>query len=151
MEALLIAWFLFCLVAISVYVILFVAVIKSAKQKGRSSGLWFFLSICFTPVFCLFILKCIGTTDEKRRELIIEEERLRLKIQEEKLRGKTNAELQSILGILKEENEIIEEESEEERKKKEKKEVIMRNLFLLFVGLVIPLCFIAVALCNKSN
>ena len=80
MGTLFIAWFLFCLVAISVYVILFVAVVKSAKQKGRSSGLWFFLSICFTPVFCLFILTCIGMTDEKRRELVIEEEKLRLKV-----------------------------------------------------------------------
>jgi len=115
MEALLGGMVFLFLIGIAVYVILLVAVVKSAKQKGRSSGLWFFLSIFFTPVFCLFILKCIGMTDEKRRELVVEEEKMRLKI---------NAELQGIQiedsKTIEEEEVLAKEEREEREKKKEK-------------------------------
>ena len=58
----------FYLIVIAVFVALFVLVVKSAKQKGRSLWAWFFLSLFFTPILCLFILMCIGMTDEEKRK-----------------------------------------------------------------------------------
>ena len=58
----------FYLIIIAAFVALFVLVVKSAKQKGRSPWAWFFLSLFFTPILCLFILLCIGMTDEEKRK-----------------------------------------------------------------------------------
>ena len=127
MEALLIVWLLFVLIAITVSVILLVVVVKSAKQKGRSSVLWFFLSLCFTPIFCLFILFCIGMTDEKRRELIVEEEKLRLKVNE----GLQNVEEESV------EKECFDEEDEG-------REVIGKTAGGIVIFLLLVILFIVI-------
>ena len=138
MEALLGGMVFLFLIGIAVYVILLVAVVKSAKQKGRSSGLWFFLSICFTPVFCLFILKCIGTTDEKRRELVIEEEKLRLKVNE-KLQG---VQIEEVV-LAKEEREEEERKREKKEERKRRKERIVLIFYLIIIFVFISLIIIS--------
>lgn len=63
-------------IALTIY--FFVLVVKSAKQKGRSRFLWFFLSLLFSPFLCLLILMMVGETEAHRHARIIEEEKLRM-------------------------------------------------------------------------
>jgi len=72
---------LFLLVAsIIVYLWLHVLVAEAAKKRGRSGGGWVVLALFISPLGAWIILLCLGDTDEKRRQKIIEEEEWRQNI-----------------------------------------------------------------------
>lgn len=54
-----------------------------AHKRGRSAGLWFFLSFIISPILVILLLLVLGETDEKHRERIAEEERIRQEIRGE--------------------------------------------------------------------
>ncbi|MBR4217553.1 MAG: hypothetical protein IKR71_00720 [Bacteroidales bacterium] len=54
-----------------------------AKKRGRSTWLWFFISIFISIILALLLLLVLGETDEKRKERIAEEERIRKDIRGE--------------------------------------------------------------------
>lgn len=52
-----------------------------ARKKGRSGFGWFVIACIITPYLSMIILACLGETEEKRRERIMDEERLRQRSQ----------------------------------------------------------------------
>ena len=51
-----------------------------AKKRGRSGFGWFVCSLFLSPIIGIFIVACLGDTEEKRRERIYEEEEIRRQI-----------------------------------------------------------------------
>lgn len=53
-----------------------------AKSRGRSYWGWFCLSFFFiSPLLGIIILACLGDTEERRREKILEAEEIRLSLE----------------------------------------------------------------------
>ena len=48
-----------------------------AAKRGRNIMLWFVLAIFTSPFLAILMIACIGETDEKRKERIIQEEEWR--------------------------------------------------------------------------
>ena len=48
-----------------------------ASKKGRSFIGWYIFSVLLSPLIGLIVVLCLGESDEKRRERIIEEEKIR--------------------------------------------------------------------------
>lgn len=51
---------------------------KCAEARGRKYGLSLLASFLFTPFIILFVLLCLGDTNERRKEKILEEESWRM-------------------------------------------------------------------------
>ena len=75
-----ILFILFLLLVGAVFIWLFVLVGKAADKRGRSSGGWVVFALIFSPFAAWIVLLCLGDTDAKRREKIIEEEELRQRV-----------------------------------------------------------------------
>ena len=71
------AFLVFALLFIVNYVILFYYVYEMANTRGRSMFYWILCSFLITPLISIILLKCIGETDEKRKQRIIQEEELK--------------------------------------------------------------------------
>ena len=54
-----------------------------AQKRGRSTWLWFIISIFITIFFAVLLLLVLGETDEKRKERIAEDEHIRKGVREE--------------------------------------------------------------------
>jgi len=66
-------WVIFIILSI----VLLIFVYKMAKKRGRSGGGWVFLSLFISPLLSMIILACLGETEERRTNRIIQEEELR--------------------------------------------------------------------------
>ena len=75
-----IALLVFFVLLLVVYVALCFCVMNTARRLGRNDVGWFILSFFFTPYFGAIMVACLGETDKKRRERIIEDEELRQNI-----------------------------------------------------------------------
>ncbi len=69
-------WFFLVLIAIITLIIVSIYIVyEMAEQRGRSIGLWIFLSLLiFNPLIVMFCLLCLGETNEKRRERLLKDE-----------------------------------------------------------------------------
>jgi hypothetical protein len=69
-----------------IWIVLFYYVYEMARTRNRSVLFWIFYSLLLTPLLSIILLKCIGDTEERKKERILEEEELkeivRLKYQE---------------------------------------------------------------------
>ena len=54
-----------------------------ASKKGRSFIGWYIFSILLSPLIGLIVILCLGESDEKRKERIIEEEKIRTSVRNE--------------------------------------------------------------------
>lgn len=54
-----------------------------ASKKGRSFIGWYIFSILLSPLIGLIVVLCLGESDEKRKERIIEEEKIRNSVRNE--------------------------------------------------------------------
>jgi hypothetical protein len=54
-----------------------------ASKKGRSFIGWYIFSVLLSPLIGLIVVLCLGESDEKRRERIIEEEKIRNSVRNE--------------------------------------------------------------------
>lgn len=54
-----------------------------ASKKGRSFIGWYIFSILLSPLIGLIVILCLGESDEKRKERIIEEEKIRNSVRNE--------------------------------------------------------------------
>lgn len=73
------------ILALAVVVLVLVAFIalcmvpvSMAKKRGRSKLGWFLFSFFLSPLLGMIFLACLGETEERRRERLLEEEELRL-------------------------------------------------------------------------
>ncbi|MDF9831786.1 hypothetical protein [Parabacteroides sp. PF5-6] len=48
-----------------------------ARKKGRSGLGWFLVACFITPYLSMIILACLGDTEKRRRERMLEDERIR--------------------------------------------------------------------------
>lgn len=69
------AFFLALIVVI--YLLLCIIPVQMAAKRGRNIMLWFVLAIFTSPFLAILMIACIGETDEKRKERIIQEEEWR--------------------------------------------------------------------------
>lgn len=67
----LLVWVLFCIIPA-----------KMAKSRGRSYWGWFLFSFLFNPLFGILILACLGDTEKRRREKVVESEEIRLSLKQ---------------------------------------------------------------------
>ncbi|WP_284652105.1 hypothetical protein [Flavobacterium terrisoli] len=65
------------LLILSFIILLLVVPVKMANRRGRSAFVWFLVSLLISPFLSMLFLYLLGETDEKKRELVIEDERLR--------------------------------------------------------------------------
>lgn len=56
------------------YIALCMVSVSMAKKRGRSEIGWFILSFLFSPILGILLLTCLGETDSKREERIMQEE-----------------------------------------------------------------------------
>ena len=68
------------LISLGIYIAFCLIPASMAKKRGRSGFGWFFCSLFLTPIVGIFIVACLGDTEEKRRERIYEEEEIRRQI-----------------------------------------------------------------------
>lgn len=54
-----------------------------ASKKGRSFIGWYIFSVLLSPLIGLIVVLCLGESDEKRKERIIEEEKIRNSVRNE--------------------------------------------------------------------
>ena len=64
-------------IAIIFWIIIACLIFPFANKRGRSGFGWFIFSVIFSPLLGFIVLLCLGETEEKRRERIIEDEKLR--------------------------------------------------------------------------
>ena len=68
-----------------------------AEKRGRNKVGWFLLSfLLFSSVLCMFFLLCLGETEEKRKERIMEEEELRLIVRRKHTRQESTTETRNL-------------------------------------------------------
>lgn len=60
-----------------------------AKKRGRSQFGWFLFSFLFSPILGMIFLACLGETDDRRKERIMEEEELRQLMERKYARERT--------------------------------------------------------------
>ena len=53
-----------------------------ASKKGRSGFGWFIIACFISPYLSMILLACLGDTDKKRREKLLEDEEFRQKIRD---------------------------------------------------------------------
>lgn len=59
------------------YLLLCIIPVQMAAKRGRNIIIWFVLAIFTSPFLAILMIACIGETDEKRKERIIQEEEWR--------------------------------------------------------------------------
>lgn len=52
-----------------------------ARSRGRSYWGWFWFSFFLNPLLGVIVLACLGDTEERRREKILEAEEVRLSLE----------------------------------------------------------------------
>lgn len=71
---------LFLLFVAAIFIWLYALVGKAADKRGRSAGGWIIFALIFSPLAAWIVLLCLGDTDAKRHQKIIEEEELRQRV-----------------------------------------------------------------------
>ena len=66
-----------CLLVVGINILLCMIPANMAEKRGRSKIGWFLFSFFLSFLTGVIVLACLGETDEKRKEKIIEEEELR--------------------------------------------------------------------------
>ncbi len=59
------------------WIIIACLIFPFAKNRGRNGLGWFIFSVFFSPLLGFIVLLCLGDTEERRKEKIIEDEKLR--------------------------------------------------------------------------
>lgn len=77
MDSGILFFFAIYLLIFVVYIAFCMIPVGLAKKHGRSQFGWFFLSFLVSPLLGLIILACLGETEEKRKERVIEDAELR--------------------------------------------------------------------------
>lgn len=72
---------LIVLVVIAYFLVFPMLIAKAAKNRGRSSVLWFILSLLINPILAVLLLLAMGDTDAKRKERWMREELIRNRVQ----------------------------------------------------------------------
>lgn len=51
---------------------------KCAETRGREYGMWFIGAFLLSPIWVIIVLLCLGETNERRKERILEEEKWKM-------------------------------------------------------------------------
>lgn len=60
---------IFCLLMLGAWIGMYILVALMAKKRNRSEVLWVLVSLLATPILCIIILLCIGSSDGNQNDL----------------------------------------------------------------------------------